>query len=79
MRPCKITVEGKLYRRDELGVVRVSDAPGSFVPVDEETAARVRAAIRRSRARIGRRGREEALRSCGLVKVRGALGGTYWE
>lgn len=26
-----------------------------------------------------RRGREEALRSCGLVKVRGALGGVYWE
>lgn len=23
--------------------------------------------------------REEALRSCGLVKVKGALGGTYWE
>ena len=26
-----------------------------------------------------RRDREEALRSCGLVKVRGALGGVYWE
>lgn len=26
-----------------------------------------------------RRAREAALRSCGLVKVRGALGGTYWE
>lgn len=26
-----------------------------------------------------RRAREEALRSCGLTKVRGALGGTYWE
>ena len=23
--------------------------------------------------------REEALRSLGLIKVRGALGGTYWE
>ncbi len=23
--------------------------------------------------------REEVMRSCGLVKVRGALGGTYWE
>jgi hypothetical protein len=29
--------------------------------------------------RINRRARESALRSCGLVKVRGALGGTYWE
>ena len=26
-----------------------------------------------------RRAREDAYRSCGLVKVRGALGGTYWE
>ena len=26
-----------------------------------------------------RREREETMRSCGLVKVRGALGGTYWE
>lgn len=26
-----------------------------------------------------RRAREDVLRSCGLVKVRGALGRTYWE
>ena len=26
-----------------------------------------------------RRAREQALRDLGLVKVRGALGGTYWE
>lgn len=26
-----------------------------------------------------RKEREDVLRSCGLVKVRGALGGTYWE
>ena len=23
--------------------------------------------------------RDEAMRSCGMVKVRGAMGGTYWE
>ena len=34
---------------------------------------------KRLRARRSRQAREEALRSCGLVKVRGALGGTYWE
>lgn len=34
---------------------------------------------RRKSARSDRRSRESALRSCGLVKVRGALGGTYWE
>jgi uncharacterized Zn finger protein (UPF0148 family) len=33
----------------------------------------------RRRAVMIRKAREEALRSCGLVKVRGAMGGTYWE
>jgi hypothetical protein len=28
---------------------------------------------------ISRRMREAVLRDCGLVKVRGAQGGTYWE
>lgn len=31
------------------------------------------------RARAARRARTEALRSMGLVRVRGALGGVYWE
>jgi uncharacterized Zn finger protein (UPF0148 family) len=34
---------------------------------------------KRDKARLSRKAREEALRSCGLVKVRGALGGTFWE
>ena len=36
----------------------------------------------RSRTRkheMNRKAREEAYKSCGLVKVYGALGGTYWE
>ena len=34
---------------------------------------------KRERTTALRRAREDALRSCGLKKVRGALGGTYWE
>lgn len=34
---------------------------------------------RSAKAKKARREREDVLRSCGLVKVRGALGGTYWE
>jgi DNA-directed RNA polymerase subunit RPC12/RpoP len=34
---------------------------------------------KRQQARKARRQREAVLRSCGLTKVRGALGGTYWE
>ena len=35
-----------------------------------------KAAVTYARVKIER---EDALRSCGLVKVRGILGGTYWE
>jgi hypothetical protein len=33
----------------------------------------------RARAKAIRKAREEAYKSCGLVKVKGALGGVYWE
>jgi hypothetical protein len=29
--------------------------------------------------RVSKKEREQALRDCGLTKVKGALGGTYWE
>ena len=32
-----------------------------------------------AKARANRKARDAAMRSLGLVKVRGALGGTYWE
>lgn len=32
-----------------------------------------------AKARANRKAREEVLRDLGLVKVKGALGGTYWE
>lgn len=33
----------------------------------------------KARARQRRRERDQAMKDCGLVKVRGAMGGTYWE
>jgi hypothetical protein len=36
-------------------------------------------AAKRARARANRKAREEVMKSLGLVKVKGALGGTYWE
>ncbi len=36
-------------------------------------------AKKRAAARKNRKAREAALRSIGMVKVRGSLGGTYWE
>jgi uncharacterized Zn finger protein (UPF0148 family) len=34
---------------------------------------------RQARARQARQARESVMRDMGLVKVRGALGGVYWE
>jgi predicted amidophosphoribosyltransferase len=44
-----------------------------------ECEAESKAALKRAKRNAARKAREDALRSCGLVKVRGALGGTYWE
>lgn len=48
----------------------------------EEAACEARTAVhllRRERINRNRRERDSCLRDLGLVKVRGALGGTYWE
>lgn len=34
---------------------------------------------RKERARKQRRERDQVMRDLGMVKVRGAMGGTYWE
>jgi len=34
---------------------------------------------RAARARQNRKAKDDVMRSLGLVKVRGALGGVYWE
>jgi len=34
---------------------------------------------KRNLARAKRRARADVMKSCGLTRVRGALGGTYWE
>jgi uncharacterized Zn finger protein (UPF0148 family) len=34
---------------------------------------------RKARAKANRRAREAAMESIGMTKVRGAMGGTYWE
>ena len=44
-----------------------------------EDAADAKSKRRLRRARMNRQARESMLRDCGLVKVRGALGGVYWE
>jgi len=42
-------------------------------------AAEDKKTLARQRAKNRRREHDAIMRDCGLVKVRGALGGTYWE
>lgn len=45
----------------------------------EAEAREALADFKRRRANRARRERDQVMRDCGLVKVRGAKGGTYWE
>jgi hypothetical protein len=47
----------------------------------EETPCKVcqKKRIRLDRQNANRQSRDSIMRDCGLVKVRGALGGIYWE
>ena len=42
-------------------------------------AQKQKAEIARIRKNKARRERDQVMRDCGLVRVRGALGGVYWE
>jgi hypothetical protein len=56
----------------KLGLQR--EATQAFpMPNAEQRVARLH------RAALNRAGRDDAMRSLGLVKVRGSLGGVYWE
>jgi hypothetical protein len=48
-------------------------------PSERDKARILNAVKSRMRAQSRRRERDSVMRDFGLVKVRGALGGTYWE
>lgn len=50
-----------------------------LVSSDHMLRAEGRRLTRNRRQREGRKARAEAYRSAGLVRCKGALGGTYWE
>ena len=47
--------------------------------VDREERAKRDAKIRNASRNTRRRERDQAMRDLGMVRVRGALGGVYWE
>ena len=46
---------------------------------NETCEVRLQEEAKRKRRNTIRRERDQAMRDIGMVKVRGALGGTYWE
>jgi hypothetical protein len=56
------------------GVVLPSEN-GKFETIEEAN----KELAKRKKRNDARKERDDVMRSCGLVKVKGALGGTYWE
>jgi hypothetical protein len=46
---------------------------------NKELTAEDKKIAARKRAAANRKAREQVMKDCGLIKVRGALGGIYWE
>jgi ribosome-binding protein aMBF1 (putative translation factor) len=57
----------------------ISTRDGENVCLSCEDAQDSKQKQKLARARANRKANDAVLRSLGLVKVRGALGGTYWE
>ena len=53
----------------------IYDAPKVIIDLNKQDAAEKKRKLRNKQ----RRERDQTLRDLGLKKVRGALGGTYWE
>lgn len=87
-RACKLTFNGKHYRINAQRVVAevlstdaVLNDP-SYVNIrfcDSVESDAVLAEVTRLRHNKARRSKDQAMRDLGLVRVRGALGGVYWE
>ena len=88
MKPCKLTFNGSRYMVNAQGVVaRQIDLTDElkvagfcdyhFCGLDESDS--VISEVKRLRHNKARRDRDQVMRDMGMVKVHGALGGTYWE
>ena len=78
--PCEVTYREHRYQIDGAGNVSVLEPNhGDWFPVERELAAIVCAEAGRQRRNRARRERHQALLDLGLKRVRGNLGGTYYE
>ena len=87
MKSCRLRFEGSRYMVNENGVVaEIGENDPCNVEgfetiqiCDMAITELVLAEVKRLRRNKARRERDQAMRDIGMVKVRGALGGTYWE
>ena len=90
MKPCTLVVNWLRYEVDKSGQVRHINEFGEYVdspitgttagcPLMTEQSAPILAEVKRRRHNKSRQSRDQAMRDIGMVKVRGNLGGTYWE
>ena len=76
-KPARLTFQGIRFEIDANRTVRQVGAPDATVGA--ELAQQVIAEAKRLRRNRDRRERDQVCRDMGLTKVRGNLGGTYWE
>ena len=91
--PCRVTYQGTRYAISQDGTVRVIWIEGGInlptgptpkvrmygEPVDPLIAKNVRREAARQRRNRNARERHQAMKNLGLKRVRGALGGVYYE
>lgn len=83
-KPCYVRYLGRRYRVSADGTAApiLVEEPGNMVlgpAVDAATASDIRVEASRIRRNRRRRARHEAMTGLGLVRVKGNLGGTYYE
>ena len=90
MKPCNLWLNGSYYGVSALGTVeRISQehlSHNEFHPCDShetilvlEEVARIRKNQKARKRRVARQEKDQAMRDCGLTKVKGSQGGTFWE
>ena len=77
-RPCKLTIGECSYTVDAAKNVTCYRSPLGYIAPSNEREL-VLAEVTRRRRNNARRFRDQTMRDLGMVKVRGNLGGTYWE
>ena len=78
-KPCRLCYQDQDYRIDSFGRVYWQSRPVEQRIIDETFLKELFAEVARRRRNKARKEKDQAMRDLGLTKVRGALGGVYWE